>query len=420
MKKLVFIFFVLTNGVSFAAIFQVDLTVQDHVDANPGDGICKISSGNFCTLRAAIMEANALAGSDIITLPSDETIRLTLVGSGENSAATGDLDITDTVRILFSGSTENFPTIDASGINDRVFHVLSGSGFVRFVNFKIINGSADFSNGGAINISINNQVEVERVWFEDNTADSGGAIYISALSELDIVDSVFKGNAAVSRGGALTIFSDTQIDKSTIYENLNLNNQRKEIIYVGLDDFGTSSLYLRNSTIFDNEGSGIYSLATDVTVKNSTIAHNANFGLTMNPSTTITPDLRIQNSIFDQNGVDCGTGAINEITDHYNISSQGTNCFSAQTTNLIEDPKLSSIKVDANNWHRYYRPGFFGPVVDSAHPVTPGPGLGCDAEDQRGVQRAQDGDHDGNARCDRGAIELLEDIIYYDDFDIAY
>ena len=58
--------------------------------------------------------------------------------------------------------------------------------------------------------------------------------------------------------------------------------------------------------------------------------------------------------------------------------------------------------------------------MDSAHPVAPGPGIGCEASDQRGVERAQDGDHDGNARCDRGAIELLEDIIFFDDFDIDY
>ncbi len=76
--------------------------------------------------------------------------------------------------------------------------------------------------------------------------------------------------------------------------------------------------------------------------------------------------------------------------------------------------------MDADNWHLYYRPGFYSPVVDSAHPTAPGPGIGCDAEDQRGVSRAQDGDDDGSARCDRGAIELLEDVIFFDDYDIAY
>jgi len=411
----------LFSTVSYCAIFQVNLTIQDHPDGNPGDGICDIPSGGFCTLRAAIMESNASAGTDIITLPANATIRLAITGSNENAAATGDLDITSPIAIgFFTGSTQSYPTIDATNLNDRAFHVLSGSGVVSFTNLKIINGSADFSNGGAINISINNQVTINRVWFEDNTADSGGAVYISALSELDIVDSVFKGNAAVSQGGALTSYSQTQIDKSTIFDNLNFNAFPQEAIFAGLDIFGSSELTLRNSTVFNNSETGIYSVAADVSIRNSTISNNIGFGLSINPSDTVTPDLRIRNSILSNNGVDCGSGVVNKITDNWNIATQSTICFSEMTTNLIEDPKLTSIKVDADNWHRYYRPGFFSPVVDSAHPTAPGPGIGCDAEDQRGVTRAQDGNDDGTARCDRGAIELLEDVIYYDDFDIAY
>src|SRR4051812_45655784 len=56
-----------------AAIFTVD-SQTDAVDANPGDGICATASlpseGVKCTLRAATMEANALAGADTINLPA--------------------------------------------------------------------------------------------------------------------------------------------------------------------------------------------------------------------------------------------------------------------------------------------------------------------------------------------------------------
>ena len=50
-----------------AAIFVVN-TTADTQDAVAGDGICA-DSGGACSLRAAITEANALAGADIITLP---------------------------------------------------------------------------------------------------------------------------------------------------------------------------------------------------------------------------------------------------------------------------------------------------------------------------------------------------------------
>ncbi len=422
MKKILSILLILFNGLSLSAVFQVNLTVQDHVDADPGDGECDIPTGGFCTLRAAVMEANALPGLDIIVLPGDATIRLAITGSGEDSAAAGDLDITDAVSIgAFTEPTASFPTIDANGLNDRVFDVLSGSGSVTFVNFRILNGSADFNNGGAINISLDNQVAVNRVWFEDNTANSGGAIYIGPLSELSIADSVFTGNAAVSQGGALSVFSPTEIEKSTIFDNLNLNTEFQEAIYVGLDSFGPTGLTLRNSTVFDNGSSGIYSEGADLTIKNSTIAHNADRGILMNPGTQDMIDLRISNSILYFNGNNCGTGAgVNKITDNWNATTGSSFCFPGSTTTLFDDPKLTSLKVDAENWHRYYRPGFFSPVVDSAHPTQPGPGIGCDKEDQRGVVRAQDGDGNGDARCDRGAIELLEDVIFFDDLDIVY
>src|SRR5262245_32787105 len=52
----------LAGSPAAAATFAVDSTV-DAVDAAPGDGVCA-SAGGSCTLRAAIQEANALAGPD--------------------------------------------------------------------------------------------------------------------------------------------------------------------------------------------------------------------------------------------------------------------------------------------------------------------------------------------------------------------
>jgi CSLREA domain-containing protein len=45
---------------------------SDVSDASPGNGICETALGNgVCTMRAAIQEANALAGADQIILPSN-------------------------------------------------------------------------------------------------------------------------------------------------------------------------------------------------------------------------------------------------------------------------------------------------------------------------------------------------------------
>jgi len=79
-----------------AATFTVN-SMADTIDANPGDGICNDGTGN-CTLRAAIQETNALAGLDTINLPSGN-YTLSIAGTGEDAAATGDLDITDNLTI---------------------------------------------------------------------------------------------------------------------------------------------------------------------------------------------------------------------------------------------------------------------------------------------------------------------------------
>ena len=75
------------GAVEYGAFF-VNSTL-DTVDASPGDGIVADIDGNV-TLRAAIMEANALAGDSVIILGAGN-YDLTLLGSLENSAATGDL-----------------------------------------------------------------------------------------------------------------------------------------------------------------------------------------------------------------------------------------------------------------------------------------------------------------------------------------
>src|SRR5688572_10642882 len=63
---LVFSLVMVPYGQVWAASFTVNSTA-DQPDVSPGDGICRTASNN-CTLRAAIMEANASPGADTITL----------------------------------------------------------------------------------------------------------------------------------------------------------------------------------------------------------------------------------------------------------------------------------------------------------------------------------------------------------------
>src|SRR5687768_8562149 len=58
-----------------AATFVVNST-GDGGDSDLGDGVCNDGSGN-CTLRAAVQQANQLAGADTINVTVNGTISLT-------------------------------------------------------------------------------------------------------------------------------------------------------------------------------------------------------------------------------------------------------------------------------------------------------------------------------------------------------
>lgn len=91
------------------------------MDSNHGDGVCA-TSGGLCTLRAAIQEANAFPGTDTVDLPSG-TYMLTITGTGEDLAATGDLDITQPMTLQGTDLdtdgvpewTQSLVSVDTSG-----------------------------------------------------------------------------------------------------------------------------------------------------------------------------------------------------------------------------------------------------------------------------------------------------------------
>ena len=81
---------------AFAATFVVDST-GDGGDSNAGNGTCDDGGGN-CTLRAAIEEANAWAGADVINF--------TVAGGGPHTIAPGSALPTITDQVTIDGYTQ--------------------------------------------------------------------------------------------------------------------------------------------------------------------------------------------------------------------------------------------------------------------------------------------------------------------------
>src|SRR5579885_472962 len=127
-----------------AAIYTVN-TPFDAVDATPGDGVCKISGANLCTLRAAIQEVNAGSGGDEIDLPAGTY--LLMISGTDDAAAMGDLDIKKNVTIRGDGSGVTVVNGNSAATNDRVFDILAPATSVTFEGFEIQNGNAGAGNG---------------------------------------------------------------------------------------------------------------------------------------------------------------------------------------------------------------------------------------------------------------------------------
>lgn len=155
-----------------------------------------------CSLREAIIAANAGASLDRISLPSG-TFVLTLEGAGEDQGLTGDLDVTEGVALQGSGQT----IIDAAGA-DRIFDLASPAErpiLLELNRMALVHGRAtasdgDPGDGGAVRAR--GVLQLNGVDIRYSTADgSGGAVYFAGET-FGFHGGTVADNHAAALGGA--------------------------------------------------------------------------------------------------------------------------------------------------------------------------------------------------------------------------
>ena len=254
-----------SNGRVSALSFMVNSTT-DAVDANPGDGVCADATG-ACTLRAAVMEANALPQVYTVTL-GEGTYLLTIPGRLEDAAATGDLDITKATTITGAGPDK---TIVDGGELDRVFETFGFAFSVRIEGLTIKNGNAEFSDGGGIFNFNTISLVLDDVAIVDNKAsDFGGGIRSNSFtSTLIISNSVVSGNYAYQGGAAISNLGIATVKATEIIDN-------HAVLGAGaIDTSGGTSLELVDSVVSGNIGTigTIFSGGT-VDIRNTRVTNN--------------------------------------------------------------------------------------------------------------------------------------------------
>jgi CSLREA domain-containing protein len=275
------LFLMATQGSVEAKTFTVTSTL-DETDTAPGDGVC-VSPSDYCTLRAAIQEANALPGPDIIKLKT-ALYMLTIPGRSEDGCATGDLDITDDLTIIGTGAQNTFINIDKL---DRVFHII-GLFSISITNVTIQNGLATvgggiYNSGSSLTLKgssiSNNSVSGGSTAFGGGIFNSGTlTITKSTLSN----NSVSGGNDAY--GGGIYNSGTLTITGSTISNNT--ASSAPVCAAGGIMNYGT--LIIKGSTISNNTvssnpasisyGGAVYNSGGTLTVAQSTISNNTALG----------------------------------------------------------------------------------------------------------------------------------------------
>ncbi|HYV48799.1 MAG TPA: choice-of-anchor Q domain-containing protein [Myxococcaceae bacterium] len=388
--------------------FTVDTTL-DAVDANPGDGICaRAVVGNSdgfttplgrCTLRAAVMEAEATWRLDTIVVPSG-SYHLDLAPSSGG----GRLSVTRSVRIQGAGADS---TVIDQDRHDIIIYVTGGD------------------------------IEIDNVTLQGGESQSGGGLRIEGPAELSLTDSIVRASSAFTGGGGLLINTGATatLRRVSVLDNVangafggGLWNKGETWVYDSTFANNVSNragairnegnLNLRNVTISGNQanspeaGTGGISQNGFAVLNNVTITGNTGVG--NNPAsfrgggiqTTAGQLTVVKNSIIAGNTGGAGPndcdGALTPDS-KYNLIGDSDGCSVTSyvfTYALDVSPGLGSLGSHGGPTLTQV-PGFTSPALDAAYGFPPPAADACEPRDQRGVPRPQ-----GTGHCDLGAVEV--------------
>lgn len=391
----------------------------DSADVDPGDGNAIDAAGNT-SLRAAIQEANALAGPDTINVPAG-LLQLLTPGRTEDEALTGDLDITDNVSIVGAGRGD---TIIDNDDFDRIFDVRPGvTAFISHVTIRdgstsggedggavrnlgtltisdselIQSGSSN--GGGAIANEVGATLTVLRSRIADNVSSGvrggggllnrgtatlnqsivhqntativGAGLKNDAGGNLTVIATELTSNRAATgrNGGGIFNAGIADISHSTLADNLAANGGG---IYVSGN--GGAGLSLTNSTLSANvalsRGAGVYIADANDSVQIRLSTLTGNFAGSGGGGVYTVDDVGVSGSIIAGNTTSAAT-AVSQVDGR--IVSNGFNLLGTSVTgqsvdDIIQtDPQLDSLKENGGPT-RTHRPLNGATVIDNGHP----------------------------------------------------
>ncbi len=266
--------------------------------ADTNDGSCDLGD---CSLREAVVAANAAAGADMITFGVNGTFQLTIAGANENASATGDLDVTQALTVIGAGTSNTIVTAGTNMTNgiDKVWSVnpsftqafaSSFSGMTMRFGRNPSPFSGDGFGGGLDWDGVaTGTISMSNVNVDQNTAlegDGGGLVFTTGsgstgatLTNVNVTSNV-ASRAVGSPGGGIFVGFNTPFTCTTVTIN---NNQTTHGSGGGLFMFQSPSSTFTGMTVTNNSAPGITGQDGGGIFTNR--------GLTFNPPTNISNNL---------------------------------------------------------------------------------------------------------------------------------
>jgi hypothetical protein len=453
-----------------ASTFEVD-TTSDKPDLTPADGQCLTAQGT-CSLRAAIQQANATPGKDVIHLPAGSYLLDLDSGQDEDAAATGDLDIREAVDLIgvpgdspigvaignraltFGNQYDRVFDIDTASLLDpvRIEHLsinfgsthdaLGGAGLllragsamvlrdvVLYANFSASRGSAMAIYGNATAVDL--RAFDNHPFAPVTTPNVIGTVYVGGSGSLDAENLALDSNSS-EVGGAIAAVDETVVTlrRASISGSLadhRLGSGPDAGQGGGLYLAGQAQVTIENGTLFN-----LFGLPDDADAINSVVVRD-NASLTLRHTSIETLPLRTQGSgtasirladslLFSRQGSGQGCSG-NVLSDGGNWLTSLLDCPLAATAQdhvgnalVATDEVLDVPVIGGAGFSRFGLPQQVLLPVDRSV-LDQAATASCPAVDQLQATRPSPSASGRPRACDAGAVELPLDHLFVDGWD---